>query len=84
MVPTVRSSTGASHYGGVDYTEDCAASDMLPGSSADALSGAAFPAPREVSSGAAGVCARIGGLAVVQRSAHDMASLQYQRTSAQA
>jgi hypothetical protein len=69
---------------GVDYTADCAASDMLPGSSADALSGAAFPAPREVSSGAAGVCARIGGLAVVQRSAHDMASLQYQRTSAQA
>ena len=57
---------------------------LLPGSSADALSGAAFPAPREVSSGAAGVCARTGGLAVVQRSAHDMASLQYQRMSAHA
>jgi len=68
----------------VDYTADCAASDMLPGSSADAPSGAAFPASREVSSGAAGMCARTGGVAVVQRWAHDMASLQYQRMSVHA
>jgi hypothetical protein len=69
---------------GVDYTADCAASDMLPGSSADAPSGAAFPASREVSSGAAGMFPLAGGLAVVQRCAHDMASLQYQRISAHA
>jgi hypothetical protein len=69
---------------GADYTADWAAWDMSPGSSADARSGAAFPASREVSSGAAGMWARTGGLAVVQRCAHDMASLQYQRMSAHA
>jgi len=57
---------------------------MSPGSSADALSGAASPASREVSSGAAGTCARTGEVAAVQRCAHDMASLQYQRMSAHA
>ena len=68
----------------VGYTADWAASDMLPSGSVGAFSGAAFPASREVSAGAAGICALAGGLAVVQRFAHDMASLQYQRMSAHA
>ena len=69
---------------GVDCTAGCAASDMSPGSSADASSGAAFPASGEVSSGAAGTGALTGEVAVVQRWAHDMASLQYQRMSVHA
>jgi hypothetical protein len=66
----------------VGYTADCAASNMLPGCSAHALSGTASPGPAKASSGAVGMCARPGGRAVVQRSVHDMASLQYQRMSA--
>ena len=69
---------------GVGNPADCAASNMLPSRSADALSGTASPAPAKASLEAVGVCARPGGRAVVQRSVHDMASLQYQRLSAHA
>jgi hypothetical protein len=69
---------------GLGQVGELAASDMSSSSSADASSGAALSASREVSSGAAGMCALAGGLAVVQRCAHDMASLQYQRMSAHA
>ena len=66
------------------YTADCAASNMLSRCSAHALSGTASPAPVKASSGAVGMYAHPGGRAVVQRSVHDMASLQYQRMSAHA
>jgi hypothetical protein len=69
---------------GVGNPADCAASNMLPSRFADALSGTASPAPAKASLEAVGVCARPGGRAVVQRSVHDMASLQYQRMSAHA
>lgn len=68
----------------VGYTAGCAASNMLPSRYADALSGTASPAPAGAWPRTAGMTARPGGQAVVQRSVHDMASLQYQRTSAHA
>ena len=68
----------------VGYTAGCAASNMLPSRYADALSGTASPAPARAWPRSAGMTARPGGRAVVQRSVHDMASLQYQRTSAHA
>jgi len=68
----------------VGYTAGCAASNMLPGRYADALSGTASPGPARALPGPDGMSARPGGRAVVQRSVHDRASLQYQRTSAHA
>jgi len=46
--------------------------------------GNAAPAPATALPGSAGVWACLGGPAVVQRSVHDLASLQYQRMSAHA
>jgi hypothetical protein len=51
---------------------------------AGAAPGNAAPAPATALPGSAGMCACRGGPAVVQRSVHDLASLQYQRMSAQA
>ncbi len=48
------------------------------------LRGMPPPAPATASPEYAGVCASRGGRAVVQRSVHDLASLQYQRMSAHA
>jgi hypothetical protein len=56
---------------------------MPPGCSAGASSAAAVPATAKASPGT-GMRARSGGPAAVQRSVHDMTSLQYQRMSAHA
>jgi len=66
------------------YVTDFASSGKSPSRSADAPSGAGSPASAKALSGVAGMYARLGGRAVVQRSVHDLASLQYQRMSAHA
>ena len=78
--PAIRAARGY----GVGYTADRVASNTLPSRSADALTGIDSPAPEKAWSGAAGICARPGRRAVVQRSVHDLESLQYQRMSAHA
>ena len=70
--------------GRASYTADVASSGVLSSRPAGASSGAGSPAPATAVPGAVGVCARPGGRAVVQRSVHDLASLQYQRMSAHA
>ena len=65
---------------GLGYTADFASWTMPPGCSAGAPSAAAVPATAKASPGT-GMWARSGGPAAVQRSVHDITSLQYQRMS---
>jgi hypothetical protein len=65
---------------GLGYTADFASWSMPPGCSAGAPSAAPVPATAKASPGT-GMWARSGGPAAVQRSVHDMTSLQYQRMS---
>lgn len=69
---------------GTAYTADVACSSMPSSRSAGVPSGDGSPALATAVPGTARVCARPGGRAVVQRSVHDLASLQYQRMSAHA
>ena len=73
----------SANMGGASHPARCACSSMPPSRPAAVASGAS-PAPATAVPGTAGVCARPGGRAVVQRSVHDFASLQYQRMSAHA
>jgi hypothetical protein len=66
----------------LSHPADCASSSMLSSRSASAVSGAGSPGAAMAVPGTAGICR--GGRAVVQRSVHDLASLQYQRMSAHA
>ena len=68
---------------GLGYTAAFASWTMPPGCSAGAPSAAAVPATVTASPGA-GMRARSGRPAAVQRSVHDTTSLQYQRMSAHA
>jgi len=83
---TTRPRRGASsaNMGGASHPARFACSSMPPSRPAAVASGAASRAPATAVPGTAGVCAGPGGRAVVQRSVHDRASLQYQRMSAHA
>jgi hypothetical protein len=63
---------------------DSASSDSPSSRSADAPPVTGFPPPTDALPGIMGIWARLDRRAVVQRSVHDLASLQYQRISAHA
>jgi hypothetical protein len=79
-----RRGVSSANMGGASHPARFACSSVPPSRPAGVASGAAAPATAAAVPGTAGVCEGPGGGAVVQRSVHDRASLQYQRMSAHA